>query len=132
MPRTILVALLALPLAAFFAFVGWHKTFSPVAELAKHGAFTVHLPEWLGRLVGVTEMLCALALLVGIVPRWRAAAKWGAVYIFLSQIVAGAIHTKYGEMHALPANAQWMAVAAALFVLCIWKARANVDRAEPV
>ena len=123
MIKNVLCALLALPLAAFFAFVGWHKVFSPIAELVKHGAYTVHLPEWLGRLVGVTEMLCALALLVGIVPRWRAAAKWGAVYVFASQIVAGTIHTIYGETHSLPANAQWMALAAALFATCVWKTR---------
>jgi len=130
MVRSFLCAVLALPLSAFFAFVGWHKAFSPIAELEKHGAFTVHLPEYLGRLFGVTEMLCALALLAGIAPRWGAAAKWGAVYVFLSQIVAGAIHVIYGEMQALPANAQWMAMAAALFFSCVWKARADEFRDE--
>lgn len=130
MVKSILCAVLALPLSVFFAFVGWHKAFSPIAELAKHGAFTVHLPEYLGRLFGVTEMLCALALLVGIAPRWRAAAKCGAVYVFFSQIVAGAIHVIYGEMQALPANAQWMAIAAALFAVCAWKARADGFRDE--
>ncbi|UVO53094.1 DoxX family protein [Sphingomonas sp. SUN039] len=123
MVRTLLCAVLALPLAAFFAFVGWHKAFSPLAELVKHGAYTVHLPEWLGRIAGVTEMLCALALLAGIVPRWRVAAKWGAVYVFVSQIVAGTIHILYGETHSLPANGQRMAMAAALFAVCVWPVR---------
>ena len=116
-------AVLALPLAAFFAFVGWHKVFSPIAELAKHGAYTIHLPEWLGRFAGVTEMLCALALVAGLLPRWRVAAKWGAVYVFVSQIVAGSIHIIYGEIQSLPANGQWMAMAAALYAVCVWKAR---------
>ncbi len=121
MGKRIAIAVLALLLAAFFAFVGWHKTFSPLTELKKHGAYTVHLPEWLGRFAGVTEMLCALALVAGTVPRWRAAAKWGAVYVFLSQIVAGAIHIQHGETNALPANARWMAMAAVLYLLCVWR-----------
>lgn len=124
----ILRAASALPLAAFFAFVGWHKVFSSMAELAKHGAYTVHLPEWLGRIAGVTEMLCALALVAGIVPRWRAAAKWGAIYVFVSQIVAGSIHITFGETHSLPANARWMAMAAALFAVCVWRTRADIGR----
>jgi uncharacterized membrane protein YphA (DoxX/SURF4 family) len=127
MLRTLLCAALALSLAIFFAFVGWHKTFSPVSELAKHGAYTVHLPEWLGRFAGVTEMLCALALVAGIIPRWRAAAKWGAVYVFVIQIVAGGIHIIYGETHSLPANCQWMVMAAALFAVCVWKAPATLE-----
>jgi uncharacterized membrane protein len=121
MLRHILCAAIALPLAAFFAFVGWYKTVSPLAELARHGAYTVHLPEWLGRCAGVTEMLCALALVVGIVPRWRVAAKWGAVYVFISQIIAGTIHVIHGETGALLANARWMAMAAILYVLCVWR-----------
>ncbi len=130
MVRTLLCTALALPLAAFFAFVGWHKAFSPMSVLAKHSAFTVHLPESLGRFVGATEMLCALALLAGIVPRWRVAAKWGAVYVFVSQIVAGTIHIRYGELHVLPANGRWMAMAAALFAVCIWPARKTTAAGE--
>jgi uncharacterized membrane protein len=130
MPKNVLCALLAFPLAAFFAFVGWHKTVSPLSELVKHGAYTAHLPEWLGRFAGVTELLCALALVAGIVPRWRAAAKWGAVYVFASQIVAGTIHIMYGETHSLPANARWMAMAAVLYALCAWRARGAAGRED--
>ncbi len=130
MTRTVLCALLALPLAAFFTFVGFHKLFSPLSELAKHGAYTVHLPEWLGRFAGVTEMLCGFALVAGIIPRWRAAAKWGAVYVFVSQIVAGSIHINYGETHSLPANGQWMVMAATLFAACVWKTRTDRGREE--
>ena len=131
MGRSFLCAALALPLAAFFAFVGWHKTVSPLSELAKHGAYTAHLPEWLGRFAGVTEMLCVLALLAGIVPRWRVAAKWGAVYVVASQIVAGSIHIIYGEIHSLPANARWMVMAMALYAVCVWRTRETAGRKEP-
>jgi uncharacterized membrane protein len=89
-----------------------------LSELAKHGAYTVHIPVWLGRVAGVTEMLCALSLLAGLHPRWRMATKWGAIYVFVNQIVAGSIHIIYAEFHALPANARWMAIAALLYFLC--------------
>ncbi len=130
MSRNLWCVLLALPLAAFFAFVGWHKTVSPLSDLAKHGAYTAHLPEWLGRLAGVTELLCALALVAGIVPRWRSAAKWGALYVFGSQIIAGTIHIMYGETQSLPANARWMAMAAALYAVCVWRRHETADREE--
>lgn len=123
MVTRILCVALAAPLAVFFAFVGWHKATSPISELAKHGAYTVHLPEWLGRLAGVTEILCAIALIVGVLPRWRRAAQWGAVYVFVSQIIAGTIHIIYGEVQSLPANGLWMAIAVAYYGLSMKRLR---------
>lgn len=116
--KTAILWIASLGLAAFFAFVGWHKALSPLSELAKHGAYTVHIPEWMGRLAGITEMLCAISLLAGLNPHWRAATKWGAIYVFVSQVVAGTIHIIHAEFHALAANAQWMAIAALLYILC--------------
>lgn len=127
----ILRAAIALPVATFFAFVGWHKAFSPVAELVRHGAYTIHLPEWLGRLAGFTEMACAIALAAGVVPRWHNAAKWGAAYVFISQIWAGTIHILHGEIRSLPGNAQWMAMAAVLFALCVRSPRLALRDEEP-
>lgn len=119
--RRILIAAIALILAAFFAFVGWHKAFSSSEMLAQHGAYTVHLPDWLGRIAGFTEMVCAAALLFGIVPRWSWAAMAGAGYVFCSQILAGAVHIAHDETGALPANVRWMVLAAVLFFLCRWR-----------
>ncbi len=47
-----LLALLVLVVGGFSLFVGYHKTFSPIEILAQNSAWTVHLPVWLGRMVG--------------------------------------------------------------------------------
>lgn len=116
--KTAILWIASLVLAAFFAFVGWYKTFAPLTELAKHGAYTIHIPEWMGRIAGVTEMLCALALLAGLNPGWRADTKWGAIYLVASQIVSGVIHVQHAEFDALWGNARWMALAFLLLALC--------------
>lgn len=90
--------ILAVPLAAFFAFVGWNKAFAPLADLARHGAWTVHLPQWLGRAVGGSELACAALLLV----------------LVANQACAAAVHLAHGEAAALPQNAVLMALLIAL------------------
>lgn len=100
--RRSIAALLSLLLAAFFAFVGYMKATAPVSELAKYHAWTVHLPEWLGRTVGWSEIACALLLLVGAIkPRWGRA---GALALLINQLFAAAVHFNQGEMAALPQN----------------------------
>lgn len=67
-----------------------------------------------------TWLVCAaLALGAGTTQGWRAAAAWGAVYVFGSQKFAGTVHITHGESYALPANGQSMA--AALFAVCVWR-----------
>lgn len=114
-------ALLGLLLAAFLAFVGWHKTFSPLADLARHGSWTVHLWEPLGRLVGLSELACALALALPLVwPRAAPARRWACCYFIANQIVAAGIHAAQGEAHALPQNAVLVALAVTIFALDRW------------
>ena len=125
-----IVAIAAI-LAAFFAFVGWHKAFSPLEVLVQHGAYTAHLPEWLGRLAGYTELACAAALLAGTVPRWGAAARWGAIYVLGSQILAGTIHVVHGETGALPANLRWMGLAGVLLTLTRMQRTAPLVKGQP-
>ncbi|MDQ4419288.1 DoxX family protein [Sphingobium sp. DEHP117] len=103
--RRIILAILSLPLALFFAFVGWHKVFSPLAELARHHSWTIWLPEWLGKLVGWSEMACAFALLLGQFPRWYAVTRGAAVGLIANQTVAAAFHLTHGEANSLPQNA---------------------------
>jgi hypothetical protein len=96
----------ALPLAAFFAFVGYYKAFAPLAELAKHSAFTVHLPELLGRSIGWIEIACALALVAGIV--WHRAGPAqiaAALFQIAEQGVSAWIHARHGEAAMLSQNA---------------------------
>lgn len=101
-------------LAAFFGFVGWNKAFAPLIDLARFGSWTVHLPEWLGRLVGWSEMALAAALMAALAPRWRHLARIAAWLLIANQIVAAAIHFAHGENAAMPQNAVLIAV---LFVL---------------
>jgi DoxX-like family len=101
-------------LAAFFGFVGWNKAFAPLAELARHGAWTVHLPELFGRLFGWSEMTLAAALLAAMSPRWRHIARIAAWLLIANQIAAAAVHYAHGESAAMPQNAVLIAV---LFVL---------------
>lgn len=101
--------ILAVPLAAFFAFVGWNKAFAPLADLARHGAWTVHLPPWLGRTVGGSELACAALLLVP--GRLR---RIAALVLVANQACAAAVHLAHGEAAALPQNAVLMALLIAL------------------
>lgn len=106
-------AMLALLLAAFFGFVGWNKAFAPLAELARHGAWTVHLPEWLGRLVGWSELALAAALLA--VPVRPSIARIAALALVANQIAAGLVHLARGETAALPQNAVLIVMLLALW-----------------
>ena len=116
--RRWLIAVLAIPLAAFFAFVGWYKAFAPVSELLAHHAWTAHVPVWIGRPMGVTEMAGAGALLAGLFPaawRWtRVAALWLAA----SQIPSSVIHWTHGEAAELPKNLLIFGMLLTIAALC--------------
>lgn len=110
----------ALLAAAFFGFVGFHKAFAPLAELARHGAWTVHLPEPVGRAVGWSEMACAAILAAGAaVARLRDAQRWAAVVLIANQLAAAGVHLAQGEAGALPQNA----VLVGLLAFLAWAAR---------
>lgn len=102
---TVLAIVIATLLAAFFAFVGYHKAFAPLAELAQHRVWTLALPVRAGRLVGWSELLLA-AVLLGVwmagLRRWAGAA---ALVLMVNQIAAGIVHATRGETDALPQNA---------------------------
>lgn len=107
-----LIAALCLVLAMFFAFVGWNKAFAPVAELARHDAWTVQLPEWLGRLVGWSEMVLAVGLLAGLLPNHRHLSRFAAMALIANQVAAAIVHVNEGESAALPQNATLIAALA--------------------
>ena len=117
--RRIALAVLALPMAAFFGFVGWHKSVDSLADLARYHAWTVWLHEWLGRLVGLSELLCAVALLVALHPRGRRIAGLSGAVLIVNQLAAAAVHLAHGESAALPQNA----VLIALLGLIVWIVR---------
>lgn len=109
--------LLALVLGAFFAFVGWMKAFAPLSELKLHHAWTVWIPEALGRAVGWSEMiggtLLVVSLAIGRLAAWH---RCVALYFIANQIAAGAVHLTVGETGALAQNAVLIAGFACLAV----------------
>jgi len=122
--RRALLATLAILLAAFFTFVGWNKAFAPLADLARYGSWTVWLPESLGRLVGWSEMACAVTLLAMLVPRRERLARVAAAILVANQVVAAAMHIAHGEFDALPQNV--VLVTLLLCVVCAsgsWRRR---------
>ncbi|NBC36414.1 hypothetical protein GTZ99_07590 [Novosphingobium sp. FSY-8] len=113
--RTVLTWLLALLLAAFFAFVGWNKAFALLADLARYHAWTVFVSEPLGRAVGWSEIACATGLLMlGWRPGWARAA---AVVLIVNQAVAAWVHLIHAQTAALPQNAVLIALLALLAAL---------------
>lgn len=107
MPSTVcraLIAALCLPLSAFFGFVGWNKAFVSLDDLVRYGSWTVHLPDFFGRLVGWGEMACALLLIAGLVLNRPWLGKLAAFGLIANQIVAALVHWSQGELSALPQN----------------------------
>ncbi len=103
-----IIELFALALAAFFAFVGWHKSRDTIADLRHYGAWTVYLPEWLGRLVGWSEIGCAAMVLVGLIgllPKSQRLIRRAALALIVNQVIASSVHLWHGENAALPQNA---------------------------
>jgi len=89
--RVTLTAALTLLLGAFHGFVGWHKALSSHEELVRHAAWTMHLPVWLGKVVGWTEMIVTTALLVALVRPKLARVGVGACVIFIVMELAAAV-----------------------------------------
>lgn len=102
--RRLLVFVPGLPLAAFFGFVGSYKAFAPQAELLAHHAWTAHVPWWIGRPMGWTELAGAAAMIAGVTTRAWPATTIAAAWLAASQIVSAWIHVRNGEGDALGQN----------------------------
>jgi hypothetical protein len=108
--RFAIAAVIAVLVAAFFAFVGYNKAFASLADLTRYGAWTIWLPDVLGRLVGWSEMLCAAGLLCVFSARVRNLARVAAIVLIVNQLLAAAVHAAHGETGALPQNALLIAL----------------------
>ena len=86
-------------LAAFFGFVGFMKMTAPMAELERHHAWVAGLAPPVARVVGASEMLCAILLVVpGLLPgrgRWVGGA---AVALIANQCAAILFHALRGDL----------------------------------
>ena len=115
--RFAIAAIIAVVMAAFFAFVGYNKATASLADLTRYGAWTIWLPEMAGRLVGWSEMLCAAGLLCIFSARFRNLARVAATVLIVNQFVAAAVHASHGEAGALPQNAVLIALLALVAAL---------------
>ena len=115
--RFAIAAVVAVLIAAFFAFVGYNKAFASLADLARYGAWTISLPETIGRLVGWSEMLCAAGLLCIFIARYRHLARVAALLLIVNQLAAAAVHASHGETGALSQNAIIIALLALVAAL---------------
>ena len=115
--RFVVAAITAILMAAFFAFVGYSKAFASLADLTRFGAWTIWLPETLGRLVGWSEMVCAAGLLCVFSVRHRHLARAAALLLIVNQLAAGTVHAVHRETAALPQNAVLIALLALVAAL---------------
>lgn len=118
----------ALLLAAAFGFFGYFKSFAPRAVLEQHHAWTTALPDLLGRVVGLSELLAAALLLIfgAIIPARGRIAAGVALYAIINQCCAALVHIARGESAALPQNA----LLAGLALLIIVAARTDPGQPE--
>ena len=121
-----LIAALCVPLALFFAFVGWNKAFASLDDLARHHAWTVHLPELAGRIIGWSELLLAAALLAALSATRRRIARFAALALILNQIAAALVHAAHAQAFALPQNA----VLIAMLLGLAWLTRTEGENAR--
>ncbi len=86
-------------LSIFFLFVGGMKTFAPLPMLQLHHAWVADLPAPIARSVGLSELVCAAAMMSGLFIRplawWSGVAAWSLV---ANQAVAVAFHAIRGEV----------------------------------
>jgi uncharacterized membrane protein YphA (DoxX/SURF4 family) len=95
----IAVFAIQLVLALFFLFVGGMKTAAPMAMLQLHHAWVASLPEPAARLVGISELFCAAAMILGLFLRravwWSGIAAWS---LLANQVVAVIFHVARNEI----------------------------------
>ena len=122
--RLLLLAALTLLLGAFHGFVGWHKAFSTHEQLVEHAAWTMHLPMWLGMLVGWVEMIVTAGLLLALVrPALARLGYWCCLYFIVLELVAAATHYVMHDGGSLPQNALSIALTALLAWLYTLRSR---------
>ena len=128
--RLALIVALTVPLAAFHAFVGWHKAFSPHAQLVLHKAWTAHLPVPLGKAVGLLELVLTVLLLAALLrPRLARLGVWACAAFVAMEAVSLLTHqiTRDGA----PALQNVVTIALTAFLGWLFRSRArSQERAE--
>lgn len=122
--QLIVLVALTLLLSAFHGFVGWHKAFSTHEELVQHAAWTMHLPMWLGKTVGWTEMIVTAALLVAMFRlRLARIGFWACMLFIVMELAATVTHYVTQDGGSLVQNAVSISLTALLAGLYVARSR---------
>lgn len=105
-------------LALLFAFAGYTKLVTPIADLATMMAWAPTFPEWLVRVIGLLEIAGALGI---ILPAATRVLPWltplAALGFAVIQVLAIGLHAMRGESAmTLPLNLILLALA----ILVVW------------
>ncbi|MFD0998086.1 DoxX family protein [Ohtaekwangia kribbensis] len=92
-------------LAAAFGMAGIMKSTSPIPDLAAQLVWPGDIPVLFVRIIGVSEFLAAIGLLLPSILRIRPSLTVGAALgLIVMMILALLFHISRGEMQALPIN----------------------------
>ena len=92
-------------LAAAFGMAGISKSTSPITELAAQLGWPGDIPEFLVRIIGVSELAAALGLLLPSLLRIKPKLTvWAAIGLVIVMTLAFIFHITRGEMFAIPIN----------------------------
>ncbi|SEW39341.1 DoxX-like family protein [Chitinophaga sp. YR573] len=92
-------------LAAAFGIAGLMKSTSPIPDLAAQLVWPGDIPVALVRIIGVSELLAAIGLLLPSILRIRPSLTvWAALGLVVVMALALIFHISRGEMQALPIN----------------------------
>lgn len=125
-PLFIALLVIAGALGAFSLFVGYNKALAPLDVLREHSAWTIHLPDVLGRVIGWAEIVAAALLILGLftgrLARWG---SWAAVWITANHMVAAVVHVLHREWHTLTQSA--VVIALCLVMVWLYRRRASAS-----
>lgn len=100
-------------LAVAFGMAGVSKSFSPIPELAAQLVWPGDIPEFLVRIIGISELAAAVGLVLPALLRFKPKLTvWAAIGFVLVMVLALIFHIARGEMFAIPINLGFGLVAA--------------------
>lgn len=100
-------------LAVAFGMAGVSKSFSPIPELAAQLVWPGDIPEFLVRIIGISELAAAVGLVLPALLRFKPKLTvWAAIGLVLVMVLALIFHIARGEMFAIPINLGFGLVAA--------------------
>lgn len=104
--RLVLLVPLTLLIALFHGFVGANKALAPREVLVEHTAWTIHLPDAVGRAVGWLELGLTASLLIALLrPASARLGMWACLALVALEGISSFVHYRHGELAMVPQNA---------------------------